>query len=196
MIYLCRHGETEFNRQHRLQGRMESELTPLGIRQAAAMADLLRDLITRNLPVRWRVISSPLLRARATANIIASRLGFSVELDERLVEISVGQWEGRLRADLARDHPEIAQDPEWLFRAPGGETYEQVSRRVSEWLTEQSDELDRRLIVVSHGVTGRLLRGVYAGLDRSLAIRQDVPQDAIYRLSDGQLDRLECEPCD
>jgi probable phosphoglycerate mutase len=194
MIYLCRHGETVFNRENRLQGRRESDLTALGERQAAAMADLLHDLIARDPPAPWRLISSPLKRAQATAGLIAARLGLEVELEPRLIEISVGAWEGRLRTDLARDDPSILSDPTWFFRAPGGETYDDVMSRIRPWLAEQPDEPRRRLIVVSHGVAGRLLRGAYAGLETGLILRLDAPQDAIYRLSQGQIDRLACEP--
>ena len=50
------------------------------------------------------------------------------------------------------------------------------------------------MIAVSHGVWGRLLRGVYAGLDRQATLDQDAPQDAVYRLQNGQIDRFDCEP--
>jgi broad specificity phosphatase PhoE len=59
VIYLCRHGETEWNRAHRLQGQCESDLTPLGRAQAGAMGDLLRDLIQRDASQSWRIVASP-----------------------------------------------------------------------------------------------------------------------------------------
>jgi broad specificity phosphatase PhoE len=193
VIYLCRHGQTEWNRERRLQGQTEADLTPLGRLQAAAMADLLHDLIARE-PADWRIVASPLRRARDTAQVIATRLGLALEFDDRLMELTVGQWEGRLYADVHRENPEAFKSPEWFFTAPGGETYEQIMARVSEWLAEQAAEPERRLIVVSHGIAGRLLRGAYAGLSREDTLAQDVPQDALYRLSAGQIDRLDCEP--
>jgi probable phosphoglycerate mutase len=194
MIYLCRHGETEWNRAHRLQGQCESDLTPLGRAQAGAMADLLHDLVRRDTAHPWRIVASPLRRARDTAGIIGARLGLPVEFDDRLMELTVGAWEGRLRTDLAREHPALFTDRTWFFAAPGGETYDQVMARVGGWLSEQAAEPERRLIVVSHGIAGRLLRGAYAGLSPAETLEQDVPQDAIYRLSGGQIDRLDCEP--
>jgi probable phosphoglycerate mutase len=196
MIYLCRHGETAFNRERRLQGRGESELTALGRRQAEAMADLLHDLIAREEPASWRIVASPLGRTRATAAAISARLGVPVEIDERLVEIDVGDWSGRLRDDVAREHPELFKTPEWFFAGPGGERYEDIMGRVGDWLADQAPEPERRLIVVSHGVAGRMLRGAYAGLSRAEVLAQDVPQDAIFRLNGGQVDRLACEPVD
>lgn len=194
MIYLCRHGQTVFNREHRLQGQMESDLTPLGRAQAGAMAGLLLDLVRRDATRPWRLVASPLRRARDTAGIIGAKLGLPVEFDDRLMELTVGEWEGRLRAELAREHPELFTDRTWFFAAPGGETYDQVMARVSDWLSEQVAEPERRLIVVSHGIAGRLLRGAYAGLSPAETLELDVPQDAVYRLHAGQLDRFDCEP--
>ena len=78
MIYLCRHGQTAFNREHRLQGQRESDLTPLGRLQAGAMAELLHDLIARDPPAPWRIVASPLRRDRDTAQAIGARLGLPV----------------------------------------------------------------------------------------------------------------------
>ena len=194
MIYLCRHGQTEWNREGRLQGRTESDLTPLGRLQAAAMADLLFDLVAREPAATWTLVASPLRRARMTAEAIGQRLGLPIEFDERLLEIDVGEWSGRLRDEVRGENPHLAGDDAWGFLAPGGETYEGMMARIAEWLADQAPEPERRLVVVSHGVAGRLLRGAYAGLSREETLAQDVPQDALYRLSAGQIDRLDCEP--
>ncbi|CAN5294183.1 histidine phosphatase family protein [soil metagenome] len=194
MIYLCRHGETTFNREGRLQGRMDTDLNALGVRQVEAMADLLHDLIAREPSPAWRIVASPMRRTRETAAAINARLGVPVAFDERLVEIDIGAWSDRLRDDVARENPALFDSPEWAFGGPGGETYDDVMSRVSGWLADQAPEAERRLIVVSHGVAGRFLRGAYAGLSRAALLAQDVPQDAIYRLSGGQVDRFDCEP--
>jgi broad specificity phosphatase PhoE len=192
VIYLCRHGQTFHNREGRMQGQTESDLTPLGRLQAAAMGELLLGLIER--PADWCIVASPLRRARNTAEAIGQRLGLPIDFDDRLLEIDVGQWSGRLYEDVQRESPELFVDRAWGFRAPGGETYEAMMARLSGWLAEQVAESERRLIVVSHGVAGRLLRGAYAGLSREDVLNQDVPQDAIFRLSGGQVERLECAP--
>lgn len=194
MIYLVRHGETEFNREKRLQGQMESALTGLGRRQAQAMANRLYELIGPNLSNAWRIVSSPLGRTQATAAFIAEKLGLTVEIDKRLIEMSVGQWQGQLRDELQRANPNLFADKGWIFKAPGGETFEDVESRVKDWLAEQAQTPDHNVIAVSHGMAGRLLRGAYAGLSRSDTLNQDAPQDAIYRLHEGQLTRIACEP--
>lgn len=192
MIYLARHGETEWNAERRMQGRKESRLTPRGERQAAAMAKLLAGLVASDPASSWRLISSPLGRARQTAAFIAESLGVGVEIDERLVEIAFGDWEGRLRDEVAPQHPELFASREWLVSPPGGETYEQVWARVTAWLGDQPPEPERRIIAVSHGLTGRLLRGAYVGLSRHETLMQDVPQDAVFRLAGGRVARIDC----
>lgn len=194
MIYLCRHGQTFHNREGRMQGQTESDLTPLGRLQAAAMADLLHDLIARDPPADWRIVASPLRRARDTAETIGARLGLPVAFEDRLLEISVGDWSNRLRDEVKAENPALLTDPEWAFKSPNGETYEAIMGRVSGWLADQAPEPERKLIVVSHGIAGWMLRGAYAGLPREQVIRLDTPQDAIFRLSGGQVDRLNCAP--
>lgn len=195
MIFLCRHGQTFHNREGRLQGRAESDLTPLGRAQAAAMGELLFDLIRQDPPADWRIVASPLRRARDTAETIGARLGLlPVATDERLVEIDVGEWSNRLREEVRGENPHLHGDDAWGFHAPGGETYEGMMARLTHWLAEQAAEPERRLIVVSHGVAGRLLRGAYAGLSRANTLAQDIPQDAVYRLMGGQIDRFDCAP--
>jgi broad specificity phosphatase PhoE len=194
MIYLVRHGETEWNLERRMQGRRESKLTPLGRRQAAAMARLIGELIAREPQAEWRLVSSPLGRARETAQAIADRLDVTIEIDERVSEIAFGDWEGRLRDEVAPQHPEMFASREWLVSPPGGETFEDVWTRISAFMADLAPEPERRVIVVSHGMAGRVLRGVYAGLSRQQTLDQDVPQDAVYRLMDGQIDRFDCEP--
>lgn len=192
MIYLARHGQTEWNRERRMQGRRESPLTPLGRSQAAAMAERLAELVAANPAEPWRLISSPLGRARETAEFVAARLGLAIEVDARLTEIAFGEWEGLVRDDVAPGHPELFASREWLVSPPGGETFEDVHARVMDWLTEQPPEPDRRLIVVSHGVAGRVLRGAYAGLSRQETLLQEVPQDAVFRLAAGAIERFDC----
>ncbi|HTV74180.1 MAG TPA: histidine phosphatase family protein [Candidatus Acidoferrales bacterium] len=106
MIYLARHGETTWNMIGRYQGRQESALSALGVRQATALGDYFYERLARGERVPSRVISSPLLRCTATAQVTATRLGLPLETDERLIEIAHGTWEGRLRDELAQNDPQ------------------------------------------------------------------------------------------
>lgn len=192
MILLVRHGETFWNKERRIQGRTESDLTPLGERQAAVVASLVADLVARE-PARFRLISSPIGRARRTADAIARATRLPVELDERLVELGCGEWEGQLHADISQRNPEHYAR-EWVYGAPGGETFDDVMARARGWLADQIAEPERHLVVVSHGVWGRCLRGVYANLARDATDRQPIPQDAVFCLRDGQIHRYDTEP--
>lgn len=192
MIYLVRHGQTEFNRERRIQGHVDSPLTELGVRQAGAVGGLLRDLIRE--PEGWRLISSPLGRAHATAEIIAGRLGgLPIEFDDRLKEMSWGAHDGRLRVELEAENPETFGKTGWAFDAGSGESYEAVATRVGGWLASLPPEPERKIIAVSHGISGRVLRGLYADLDRDASAQQDVPQDAVFLLQHGGVGRIDCE---
>ena len=144
----------------------------------------------------FRLVSSPIGRARQTARMVAEATGLPVTFDDRLKEIACGAWEGRLRSEIAHHHPEAFATREWFFGAPGGETFDDVWARAADWLASLPPEPERRVIAVSHGVWGRLARGAYAGLDRQATLNQDVPQDAVFRLQNGQIDRFDCAPVD
>ena len=98
-MYVARHGETTWNLAGRYQGRLESDLSPLGVRQSLALADAMASAGAGS------VVSSPLRRCTATAQPTANRAGVLVETDERLIEIAHGTWEGRYRDELAANDP-------------------------------------------------------------------------------------------
>ena len=106
MILLLRHGETFWNRERRIQGHTESRLTPLGQRQAVAMARLVADLIARD-PGDWSLVSSPIGRARETSDAVAAATGLEPDVDHRLSEISCGEWEGQLWSWLPAARPTV-----------------------------------------------------------------------------------------
>ena len=187
MIYLTRHGETIWNREGRIQGHLDSPLTPRGIEQAKRTGQRLRDLIED--PVAYRIVTSPLGRCRRTAFITAQALGCNTdgfEEEPRLKEHGYGVWEGLTQAEIvARDGQrwrERAAD-RWNVRVPGGESYGLVAARVRTWL-EETLESDR-LIVISHATAGRILRGLYAGLSQAAILSLEGEHGHIYRLSDG-----------
>jgi probable phosphoglycerate mutase len=190
MIYLVRHGETEFNRERRLQGHVDSPLTDLGRRQAEAVAAQLKSRI--GAEPGWRILASPLGRTRRTAEILAACIGVArIEIEPRLIELSWGEWDGRLRAELAAACPPFGRS-NWAFHAPTGESYAAMCARLSGWLADLPPEPERRIIAVSHGVTGRVLRGLYAGLPLETVMSHDAPQDAVFELAGGAIRRIEC----
>lgn len=191
-ILLVRHGQTEWNLVGRYQGWGDSPLTPLGIAQAEAVGRHLRRLADA---AEAPIVSSPIGRARMTAELIRAQLGRDdpIALDDRLREVSIGSWEELTRPEIADRAPGIfAGDGrwEWYFRAPGGESYDEFAGRVGAWL---ADAAGQRLIVVAHGIVTRVLRGLYGGLPRHIALRLPVPQDCIFRLAQGAVEEIPVE---
>ncbi|GAC1652643.1 MAG: histidine phosphatase family protein [Vulcanimicrobiaceae bacterium] len=99
-VFIARHGETVWNVAGRYQGRLESELSPLGVRQAQALAEAMRGYDVRT------VASSPLKRCVDTALPCAAHFSLNVDEEPLLIEIAHGTWEGRLRDELAQNDAE------------------------------------------------------------------------------------------
>ena len=114
-IWFLRHGQTEWNLEGRLQGHKDSPLTALGRSQAARQARILPDILQRVATGAGGCFASPLGRAQETARIALAGRGFVT--DPRLSEIATGDWEGRLRAEVATGEGDL-----FLYAgAPGGE---------------------------------------------------------------------------
>lgn len=193
MIYLLRHGETVWNTERRLQGQCDSPLTPKGIGQARDLGRLLVSQIED--PGACRLVSSPLGRAWQSAVLVADELGVApqkIEMESRLVELAYGTWEGLTIGEIEQRHASDWQRrlaDRWNVAAPGGESYAEMEERVAAWLSETA-EADMT-VVVCHGVTSRVLRGHYGGLAREQTLDLDEPQDSLFRLAGGLIERLD-----
>jgi probable phosphoglycerate mutase len=190
MIFLVRHGQTEFNAEGRVQGGLDSALTPLGVEQGKRLGRMFAGLVDP----ACRIIASPLGRAQHTARLIREHAGLGCEIatDARLAEISLGKWDGQLRDDIEYARPDFDAGRRrfsWYFDAPGGETYEILSARLQSWL-DDARKLEGPTIAVSHGVSSRVLRGLFLGLSREDTLKQDVPQDACFRMHEGAIERI------
>jgi probable phosphoglycerate mutase len=188
VIYLVRHGETEWNLTRRYQGWGDSPLTARGVAQAEAIGRRLGLMPeVKGVPV----IASPLGRARRTAELIQAARGdpSPIAFDERLREISMGSWDGLDRDEVEAASPGIfaRYGQEWYFRTPDGETYDAFATRLGGWLNELGD---RTLIAVAHGIVTRVLRGLYADLPRPVALSLPVPQNVIWRLAAGRIEEI------
>jgi broad specificity phosphatase PhoE len=126
VIFLVRHGETEWNRMHRYQGWGDSPLTARGVAQAEAIG---RRLCTLREAGAAEIVASPIGRARRTAEIIRGQItadglgrAASLRFDERLREISIGAWDGLDRDEIAALAPGIFDGDarhEWYFSLRG-----------------------------------------------------------------------------
>ena len=192
MIYLLRHGQTQFNAERRIQGQCDSPLTALGREQAATLGALLGEQLgeaRHDVPI----VSSPLGRAMATAEIVRAHAGIAapVETDARLIEIGCGSWERMTRPEIAQRHPgyEGAESfmEAWRDHCPDGETLAEATARAEAWLNWAEG---RTLVAISHGITGIILRALHERIDGEAMLAMPCPQDRIYRLAGGTVTEL------
>jgi len=145
---LLRHGQTALSAERRFAGRGDIPLTDLGRKQAAAAASRLADRGGIDL-----IVSSPLGRARRTAEAVAERLGAPMAVDDDLAEADFGSWEGLSFGEVTERWPE--EMAAWLASAdvapPGGESFAAVAARVDAALDRLlSAEQGRTVVIVSH----------------------------------------------
>ncbi len=163
-IVLVRHGETPWNVEGRYQGRTyDIGLSERGKAQARALGERLQEMA-------WaRVVSSPLRRARETAEILVAGASAELWLDADLEEISHGLWEGRLATEVQAQWSEVLH--RWRtrpdqVRLPGGETLEEVQVRAWRSLERHAEGMgeDDALLVVTHDGVCRVLLARILGL--------------------------------
>jgi broad specificity phosphatase PhoE len=109
--------------------------------------------------------------------------------EPRIREVTIGSWDGLTHEDIDAGWPGMLHGSDrfnWYFRAPNGEAYDQAVNRVVAWLAE----VQGTVVAVSHGLTGRLIRGAYLGLPRREALSLPVPQDIVWRLADSRIEAL------
>jgi broad specificity phosphatase PhoE len=193
VLYLIRHGETDFNVEQRLQGQYETRLNARGRLQARECGVLLRDLFARDQSRagEFAYVSSPLERARETMELVRATLGLdpgNYDLDDRLKEISYGQWEGLTLSEIQARDPEVLmrrQQEKWDFTPPGGESYRDVAARVAAWYLT----VTRDTVVVAHGGVARVLMASFQLLPEEEAAHADILHGVVYVFSDGTLAR-------
>ncbi|WP_304615904.1 histidine phosphatase family protein [Paracoccus sp. (in: a-proteobacteria)] len=172
-LWLMRHGETVWNAEGRLQGAHDSPLTPRGQRQADWQAALVAGLPGLHL-------ASPQGRAVATARIVFPD-GFTC--DPALREIGLGTAAGRLMADLERERPGLfgAGDLGWYDALPGGEGLAALETRMAGFLAR----LTGPVLIVSHGITLRMIWALVTGAGRSRLHEAPVDQGRVLALRGG-----------
>jgi broad specificity phosphatase PhoE len=183
-IFVLRHGQTEWNKAGRYQGRQDSPLSDHGRAQARRQGQILaRELAGRG---DLSAYCSPQGRALATAKLALKDVNPQPRIDARLCEIAFGEWEGLTFADIATGWPErvlvFENEPfQWNFQAPGGESFDQISERALDFL----GSLSGPAVITTHGITSRILRGLWLG--RGMDVMAALPggQGCVYHLKDG-----------
>ncbi|BBY76423.1 phosphoglycerate mutase [Mycolicibacterium parafortuitum] len=154
-LVMLRHGQTEYNAGSRMQGQLDTDLSELGREQAAAAAESL----AKRQPLL--IVSSDLRRALDTAVVLGDRCGQPVNIDARLRETHLGDWQGltHLEVDAQAPGARLAWRDDARWAPHGGESRIDVAARsvplVRELVAQQSDwgavDADRPVVLVAHG---------------------------------------------
>ena len=186
-FFLVRHGETEWNVERRIQGWSDSPLTSVGRAQAEVHGRL---LATHGVD---RVLASPLGRTKQTVAPIVRETKVAAEYDPRLREVCMGEWSGRTSQEIQSSYAEQWQarldDPEG-YRPPNGENRFDVKRRVAPLLEELNNAPHDQIVLVSHGITIRVLLELLLGNSDETTRSLSVPNDLVYCVELGSADPI------
>ena len=181
-IYFIRHGQTDYNAHRRFQGQLDIPLNETGRKQARK----LRDTLTTEQVKFSALYSSPLCRAIKTAEIIAGG-ALELRISEALIEIDLGEYDGRLESEIAID---IGADSYAMWRkqnyivpAPGGESIIQAQQRVSGFLKEINSQFN---IQDKIGVVGH--QGIFTAMKAQLSRQSDRDSLDDYKQPNDQID--------
>ncbi len=160
-LIFIRHGETDWNVQKRFQGQTDIPINAKGESQALRNGEALAHYFQSEMIDRWQFLCSPLSRTKQTMEIIKGQFSqpINIEYDETLKELHFGYLQGRTLKELEKEEPETLAKREadkWNFLSEGGESYAQVSLRIEKWMQQQSG----KLVIISHGGIGRIVRGL------------------------------------
>lgn len=184
-LILVRHGETDWNREGRLQGGQDIPLNALGRQQAGEAAGRLAALVPDLAAVDF--LCSPMQRARETMAIMRGALGVpphDYATDERLRELTFGAWEGFTWREMRKTEPEQSRArmrDKWGFVPPNGESYAMLAERIRPVLAG----LARETVVVSHGGVARAVLALCAGVSPQKAALVEIWQGKLL-LIDGR----------
>jgi broad specificity phosphatase PhoE len=162
-LYLVRHGQTAFSRENRFSGSSDPPLTAVGEAMAQAFAHAYAS-------VTWdAVYTSPMLRARQTADPLCRLTGVEARVEDGLKEIGYGEWEGLRQEDVKQRWPAAFEhwaDDVASRGTPGGETAFEVAARAMRVVEEIRSRHQRgNVLVVSHKATLRIITCALLGLD-------------------------------
>jgi len=190
-LFLVRHGETDWNRAGRFQGRSDVPLNAAGIAQARAIGRRLPSLLNSGMSDadRLAIVSSPLMRARQTADEISrsiGRDGSDVEIRDELAEISYGAWEGLTTHEVKSIYPSqrrARKSDRWNFAAPGGESFASRLPAIRGFLAH----IDRPTILVCHAGVIKICLYLLGAMEAESALLNPISQDRIYAWSKRRL---------
>jgi len=185
-IYFIRHGETDWNKQFRIQGQIDIPLNDMGHLQGESVARGLKEFLGSTKVDRFVV--SPLTRARQTMGYVARAFDIPetrAEVTPAMTELAFGIWEGKTFQEC-HDHPAFPKTPRERFhwRPEDGESYEDGLDRVQQWI----GRIEGPTVIIAHGAIGRCLIGLVSDLAPEQLVSAKTPQGCFCRLQNGQID--------
>lgn len=190
-VYLCRHGQTEWNVLGRRQGQLDSPLTKLEGRQAEAISST---VLPENIDA---VFVSPLARSLETARIIATGIDRPISILEDLAEVHHGRFAGMTNHEIERRFPgqlEERESDKYTWRFPEGESYADVDRRSARALGVIAGSLARRPLVVGHEMITRMLLKNTLGLTTDDALSRALPHGTVLEINTTKAEAILVPP--
>lgn len=190
-LYLVRHGETDWNRGGRFQGRSDVPLNETGLEQARACGLRLAMLIQAQAysPGLPSLICSPMLRARQSSDEICRILTpqqIDPIIDNALTEVSFGEWEGLTTHQVKSSFPDLRRARKldrWNFTPPGGESFASRAPKIGNLLAR----IDQPTILVCHAGVIKICLYLLGATDLQSALIHPISQERVYTWSNRRL---------
>lgn len=162
-LYIVRHGETEWNKEHRLQGKLDSQLTEKGKRYAKFLGEKLK---STNFE---QIISSPSIRTLETAEYIRGDRDIPIMKDSRIMEMDMGSWQGKTIQEIKEMHPLeydcfMSRPTEYVHE--GAELFSDIYDRAKSFIHELQEKHDKgNILIVTHGLFIQTLYVIFKKMD-------------------------------
>lgn len=185
-LLFVRHGETDWNRQEKIQGSTDTDLNEAGLHQAEELGKAFEKEAHK---IR-KVYTSRLKRAKVTAEMIAKHLGATVEVLDGLEELNLGLWEGlswsEVKARYPKEFAAFAADRRYT-RIPEGESYQMMLDRLLFALKVVINEEEEEILLVSHSAVIRGLMTYLAGIPFEEMMQFKIPNLSVYEVNSEEI---------
>ncbi|MGX7204506.1 histidine phosphatase family protein [Enterococcus pingfangensis] len=173
MLYVARHGETEWNKKGIISGRSDIALSEVGYQQATLLAEEVAELA---VPIT-KIIHSPLERARETARLVAEKNYLPLRMDERLIELDYGEYDGT--SDEQESY--LTLRTQFAVRYPNGESLMDVYARIVPLLKELEQDAENTYLLVCHNSVVRAIKNYFEPLENEAVFNYRTPNAKLIR---------------
>lgn len=173
MLYVARHGETEWNKKGIVSGRSDIALSEKGYQQAILLAEEVAEL---TVPIT-KIIHSPLEQAKETARLVSERNQLPMKMDERLIELNYGDYDGTSEKQV--DY--LNRRTQFAMRYPNGESLMDVYARVVPLLKELEQDTENVFLLVCHNSVTRAIKNYFEPLENQAVFNYRTPNAKLIR---------------